>query len=189
MADTTLSAEQVSGTEQPGAAPADPQAAPAPEAPAGDPKDEGFDSLPEHWKREVRNLRDENAERRTKYNEAKALLDEAKSPEEFAKAVDEYRSQISELERKLAFQEHTAGLPKEALELVTGSTDEEIKASADRVRALLEVAGKPAEAKAEPAKKKDPDLEASGGLDPRASRSTTSGLSPRELARAALSRR
>lgn len=186
MADTTLSTEQVSGTEQPGAAAADPQTAQTPEAPAGDPKDEGFDSLPEHWQREVRSLRDENAERRTKYNEVKGLLDQAKSPEEFAQAVDEYRSQISELERKLALAEHTAGLPPEAVELVTGTTDEEIKASASRVRNLLEAVGKTPESEQ---KRRDPDPEATGGVDPRASRSATGGLNPQELARAALGRR
>lgn len=186
MADTTLSAEQVSGTEQPGAA-ASTEGQVAPEAPAETGKEGGLESLPEHWQAEVRKLRDENADRRTKYNEAMTKLDEAKSQEDIDKAVDEYRSQVGELERKLAFQQHTNGLPQEAKDLVTGSTDEEIKASADRVRALLEVAGKPEEV--EPPKKKELDLEATGGLDPKASRSATSGLSPRELARAALSRR
>lgn len=154
-------------------APADDQATAPAETPPGD----GLESLPESWQREVKLLRKENADRRTKSNELQALLDSAKTEDDLnvavSAAVEKYQAQLAELERTIAIQQHTQGLPEGAAELVTGTTEEEIKASAEKVRKLLEGAGTP-----------DPDLEASGGLNPRASDSA--GQSPRELARAAL---
>jgi len=177
MSDTTPSAEQSPGAEQPGAAEPTNEATTPPEAPAEEPKGEGLESLPESWQREVRSLRAENAERRTKYNDLKTQLDEAKTQEDIDAAVEEYKTQVVELERSLAFERHTSGLPEEARELVTGSTDDEIKASADKVRKLLEGAGK---------QEPDPDLDASGGLDPRGGSSGGGGKSFRQLGREAL---
>lgn len=149
---------------------------PQPDAPSAEEQNQaaGLDSLPESWQAEIRSLRSENAERRTKYNELKSQLDGAKSQEDIDKAVETYKSQVVDLERTLAFERHTAGLAPEARELVTGTTDEEIKASADKVRALLAASGAP---------KKEPDLDASGGPRPRQGRGM-SGLDPHALAQA-----
>lgn len=151
------------------------------EAPPEEPADDGLDSLSESWQREVKQLRKENADRRARGNELQALLDAAKTDEDVTAAVqaavETHQAQVAELERAVSIQRHTRGLPDEAAELVTGTTDDEIKASAEKVRKLLEGAGA----------HRDPDLDASGGLDPRGSRSGGSALSPRELARAALS--
>ena len=176
MSDTTLPANQTPADEQPGAAPADPPAAPAPEE---EPKGDGLESLDPSWQREIRSLRAENADRRTKFNELKAQFDQAKSQEDIDKAVAEYQARVIELERSLSVERHTRGLPPEAADLVTGNTDEEIKASADKVRKLLEGAGK---------QESEPDLDASGGLNPRG-KGAPAGANPRELARAALGRR
>lgn len=60
---------------------------------------------------------------------------------------------------------------------MVGQTEDEIKASADNVRKLLEGAGAQ--------QSSEPDLEATGGLNPRGNKSGA-GQSPRDLARAAL---
>ena len=179
MSDTTLSTEQASDAEQPGAAGSETEAVQSSEAPAEEPKGDGLESLPESWQREVRSLRAENADRRTKFNELKEQLDQAKSQEDIDKAVAEYKARAEQLERELSIEKHTRGLPEGAAELVTGNTDEEIKASADKVRKLLEGAGK---------QESEPDLDASGGLNPRG-KGAPAGANPRELARAALGRR
>lgn len=174
--------DPVDPVEQPATDPAGNEAPPTEPAtdPAG-PADDGLDSLPESWQREVKQLRKENADRRTRSNELQALLDAAKTDEDITAAVqaavETHQAQVAELERAVSIQRHTRGLPDEAAELVTGTTDDEIKASAEKVRKLLEGAGAPG----------DPDLDASGGLDPRGPRSGGSAQSPRELARAALS--
>lgn len=164
-----------------GAAPAA-QADPAPATPA-DPSAEAptspLDELPEWAKAEIKNLRGENAQRRTTSNELKAQLDAAKSQEDIDAAVAAANAKVTELERSLSIATHTAGLPAEAAELVTGNTDEEIKASADKVRALLAGATPP----------KEPDLDASGGLNPKGTRGSAAGFDPGELAKEALARR
>lgn len=181
MTTSVQTTESVEPAEQ---APADPA---TPETPADDqstaPAGDGLESLDDSWQREIRNLRKENAERRVTSNAlteqleaAKAQLDGAKSKEDFDKAIADHQARVAELERTVAVQTHTKGLPDDALDLVTGTTDEEIKASADKVRKLLEGAG---------TREREPDLDASGGLDPRGRES--SGQSPRDLARAALS--
>lgn len=186
MTTTTLSDEQVSGGQelpstesQEQNATDDSQNAPA-EGAEKEAKEGGLESLPEEWQREVRALRSENAERRTKYNDLKAQLDEAKSQEDIDKAVAAYKEQVVELERTLALERHTRGLPKEAIELVSGETEAEIEASAQRVRALIEATSGSAQTQ------REPDLDAAGGLNPKATRNSFSGLNPRELARAAL---
>ena len=181
MSDTTLSTEQASDAEQPGAAGSETEAVQSSEAPAEEPKGDGLESLPESWQREVRSLRAENADRRTKFNELKEQLDQAKSQEDIDKAVAEYKARAEQLERELSIEKHTRGLPEGAAELVTDNTDEEIKASADKVRKLLEGAGK---------QESEPDLDASGGTDPRKTGGRgASDIDPRALARTTLARR
>lgn len=179
MSETTSSTEQTPDAEQPGAAGSSTEAANTPGAPAEEPQGDGLDSLPDSWQREIRSLRSENADRRTKFNELKEQLDQAKSQEDIDKAVSEYKTRAEQLERELSIERHTRGLPEGAAELVSGNTDEEIKASADKVRKLLEGAGKQGP---------EPDLDASGGLNPRGKGGSVD-TSPRELARAALGRR
>lgn len=172
QADATPAAPEADGTTEQVT-----EATEATEAPAQQTADDGFESLSESWQREIKALRKENAERRTNYNDLKAQLDAAKTQEDIDAAVGEYKNQVVELERSLAFERHTAGLPDEARELVVGQTEDEIKASADKVRKLLEgAAGQQAN---------EPDLEATGGLNPRGNQSGA-GQSPRDLARAAL---
>lgn len=181
MSDTTPSVEETPSAEQPGAAGQDGSAAKPAEAPADEAKGDGLESLPESWQREIRSLRAENADRRTKFNELKEQLDQAKSQEDIDKAVAEYKARAEQLERELSIEKHTRGLPEGAAELVTGNTDEEIKASADKVRKLLEGAGKQGP---------EPDLDATGGTDPRnTGGKATAGTDPRALARASLARR
>lgn len=109
--------------------------------------DEGFDSLPESWQRKVKSLRTENGRHRVANKELtetnKTLQDslkEAKSQDDIDAAVTEYRDRIAELENDNARATHTAGLPKEQAALVHGNTPDEIKESANAVRAAFEAA-------------------------------------------------
>lgn len=163
-----------------GAAPAAQAPAPTPPAePNAEATASALDDLPEWARAEIKNLRGENAQRRTTSNELKAQLDAAKSQEDIDAAVAAANAKVTELERSLSIATHTAGLPAEAAELVTGTTDEEIKASADKVRALL--------AGATPAK--EPDLNASGGLNPKGTRGDVGGYDPGALAAEILAKR
>lgn len=102
-----------------------------------DSSDDGLDSLPESWQAEIRKLRSENAKHRTSNKELKDRLEAAKSPEDFEALKSETQATIAKLERDLSIAKHTQGLDPDLVEFVTGDTDEEIKASADKVRALL----------------------------------------------------
>lgn len=158
------------------------QADPAPAAPAeesGETTTSPLDELPDWAKAEIKNLRGENAQRRTTSNELKAQLEAAKSQEDIDAAVAAANSRVEELERSLSIATHTQGLPPEAAELVTGTTDEEIKTSADKVRKLLEGATPTPE----------PDLGATGGLNPKGTRDSGTGYDPGALAAEILAKR
>lgn len=133
---------------------------------------DGFESLPESWQEQIRSLRSENARRRTSEKELRERLEKAKTDDDIQKAVSEYKARNEELERELLFTKSTAGIPEDYLSLVNGSTEEEIKASADKVRALL----------ARQNMDGTDDRQLNGGSDPR---SNEAPKTPRELSREA----
>lgn len=132
---------------------------------------ESVDDLPDWAQNEIRSLRAECARRRTESNELKSRLDEAKSQEDIDAAVADYQARLAQAEREVAFARHTQGLSEDLLEFVQGDTEDEIKASAQKVRAAFE-----ARANAEPA----PPAEVSGGMSPA---DDDEDLDPIELAR------
>lgn len=140
-------------------------------------QDGGVEDLPDWAQKTIKDLRSENARRRTEYREMADRYKDAKTPDEIDKIVSEYGTKISALERELTIAQHTADLTPELREFVTGDTEEEIKASVERVRAAF-TANHEA-----PAPHRNPP---SGGLDPSGD---TSDMDPRALAREALAAR
>lgn len=129
-----------------------------------------WSGIPEdHPVREVlRSTRAEAAERRTlarslqESNEAlKAQLEGAKTPEEFAAAVADYEGKVAEA-NLAATKERVGrihGLPDALVGRLNGSTEEELTADAEALKALLP----PAQSTPPPPAPKDPP---SGGLTP-----------------------
>lgn len=88
-------------------------------------------ALPEWAKKKISDLNTENASWRTKFREAEQKLAAAKTPEEFAAAQADFAKQRTDLERALVIA--TAGIPEELHEFVTGTTKEELEASAAKL--------------------------------------------------------
>lgn len=113
------------------------------------------DALPEWAKKKISDLNTENAGWRTKFRDAEQKLAAAKTPEEFAAAQADFAKERIELERALVIA--TAGIPEELQEFVTGTTKEELEASAAKLAKFVTPAPR------QPA----PKGELNGGKEPR----------------------
>lgn len=101
-----------------------------------------FEGLPDGFawvKDEISSLRRGEASYRTQLREREAELANAKTPEEVQAVIDSFTSKTSDLELELARERaiRTHKLEDAHLEFITGSTPEEISASAEKLRTLL----------------------------------------------------
>lgn len=100
--------------------------------------DEEFD--PQKAWRLIQNLRDENSELKPKAQKLKELEDEQKSEQErLTEKLTETEKRAAEAELKAARLEVATekGLPKSSVKFLTGTTAEELEASADELLALM----------------------------------------------------
>lgn len=109
---------------------------------------------PEQLRKELEKVRRESASYRTKLRDTEAKLANAKTPEEFEAARTELAEENKKLARELLVERLGKGLPEELLPLLTGATEEELKAQAELLRKTV-----PADQK-----QKTPPANLGGGL-------------------------
>ena len=160
-------AQEGANTEQQAQTPEAPKAPEAGAPQEGEQPKEDMTSLPDWARGLIHALREENAARRVSEKASRDALAQAKTPEEFAKAVEDMTTANKALERKLLIAIEAADIPETFHKLLEGDTAEAIKASAEKIRPMLKLAGGEREMA-------DPNVDPSGGLNPKASEGTAS---------------
>ena len=121
-------------------------------------------AAPEWAKKKISDLNAENANWRTKFRDAEQKLAAAKTPEEFAKLQADFTKERTELERALVIA--SAGIPEELQEFVTGTTKEELEASAAKLAKFVK----------EPPRQPAPKGDLNGGKEPRSDEDDASAV-------------
>lgn len=94
---------------------------------------------PEQLKSALTNARNEAARYRTKLRDAETRLTNAKTPEDVEAARAELAEENKKLARELLVERIGKGLPDDLLPLLTGKTEEELKAQAEALKKHLPV--------------------------------------------------
>lgn len=96
---------------------------------------------PEQLKKELERVRKEAAGYRTKLRSTEEKLAAAKTPEEFEAARTELANENAKLARELLVERVGRDLPDDLRALLTGNTEDELKAHADVLRKYVPATG------------------------------------------------